>query len=932
MRAVIASSLLFGATAPLLIQLNSQAIVQADSKGNHPTAEMPVTYDIAPITKADNPNITTGYKLENLEVYQNSGTDYRSIWISFPRALVITVPDLPNGIVTRSDTSSNVISFIVDSTKVNSADIENWLSQVTFTKKDEKAKVAGDLYIKLDEREIAARVDEDGVRHYYERINQAGINWVTAYNAAKSKSYKGLKGYLVTITSPEEQDFLYTSISTVIGWAGGINGVDENGEKLIDRDTMPEVLKGSGTTTGNYWVNGPEAGLTYNTKSYSEARNFVGGNSGMYQKGADEPFEFYKNTVTPMRWDFKPGSTTDKMMYATNPNTTGFREGIFNNSNAVEPNGIYSGTPQALQYAYGTSMWNDHTYTATLNGFYVEYSEYGDQKEIEMRTTPHYFTPGVSEFESKDDFAGGADDKTRVILRKVIGDVSALKTDGAISNQGEYIDLEGKGITADQLQDGVKFVAHGVGDHYYGLLEKKLSSVTTLAPSLVSLSASDKDKVFTPKQAEIQLQFDWKQGNVTADANTSLALPATGADLDKTDGTQYSEKGTTYADLAKIDSKGRQAVYMIVEENTGAKDIFQTEQPMLLRLPAYDSYEDEMSVVYLYPKNEKGTISKEVNGLIDADKNGTLDSVMGQLMNYTITVPVPTDLGEKTWSSKDNASVFKYTNLVIKDTPEASYDSETKKVIGEKLQIESAVVNAGAAVLSEDDNMSVAITKDGLTVTIAPGKFQEIIDANTKELVVTVKAYIPESKVPGQVYGNKAYYHAGDFEVEDESNEVETGSISLVKKDGDSGVTLAGAKFVVKTKSGQFLAESEVNGHKTYTFVADKAKAKTFVSDNNGRIVATGLPITGDGGAEQYELEEIEAPNGYILDNKNAPQAFDVVSKTAEKEIKNYHKGLLPSTGGKGIILYILSGLMGITILAIVYRKLGRKAEKVSEV
>src|SRR5690242_18695760 len=44
--------------------------------------------------------------------------------------------------------------------------------------------------------------------HYYERVDEGVDGWFAAVRVAALRSYMGLKGHLVTITSPEENDFI----------------------------------------------------------------------------------------------------------------------------------------------------------------------------------------------------------------------------------------------------------------------------------------------------------------------------------------------------------------------------------------------------------------------------------------------------------------------------------------------------------------------------------------------------------------------------------------------------------------------------------------------------------------------------------------------------------------------------------------------------
>ena len=49
--------------------------------------------------------------------------------------------------------------------------------------------------------------------HYYQVVSDEGIEYADAKTAAEASTYKGLSGYLVTITSEAENDFLDIKIS-----------------------------------------------------------------------------------------------------------------------------------------------------------------------------------------------------------------------------------------------------------------------------------------------------------------------------------------------------------------------------------------------------------------------------------------------------------------------------------------------------------------------------------------------------------------------------------------------------------------------------------------------------------------------------------------------------------------------------------------------
>lgn len=140
--------------------------------------------------------------------------------------------------------------------------------------------------------------------HYYEFVSNPGITWTAAEVAASNRTYFGLQGYLVTLTSQEEADFSGSQAQGV-GWIGATDAAVEGEWR---------------------WVTGPEAG----TQFWSGA---VGGteltyafwNSGEpndYPNDAVPGQENYAHitdpsvTSTPGSWNDLPNVTSSSGPYA----------------------------------------------------------------------------------------------------------------------------------------------------------------------------------------------------------------------------------------------------------------------------------------------------------------------------------------------------------------------------------------------------------------------------------------------------------------------------------------------------------------------------------------------------------------------------------------------------------------------------------------
>ena len=89
--------------------------------------------------------------------------------------------------------------------------------------------------------------------HYYQLVASSSVNWATAKTAAEASTYEGLTGYLVTVTSESENNFLKSKISTNT-WIGA-----------SDNSTYTSTSYSAGQPTeGTWqWVSGPENGKTF---------------------------------------------------------------------------------------------------------------------------------------------------------------------------------------------------------------------------------------------------------------------------------------------------------------------------------------------------------------------------------------------------------------------------------------------------------------------------------------------------------------------------------------------------------------------------------------------------------------------------------------------------------------------------------------------
>ena len=310
--------------------------------------------------------------------------------------------------IITGETKMQSITVMKESGTFTTDDISNFIKNTTFYKDDaEKVKVSvitSDYELKPNE---GAMIVDDGI-HYYRLVkwtddlgNENAKSWYQAYNDAKSSHVGNLKGYLATITSANEQEYLQALFG---------HTELENEKKYKE----------------GFWLGG--------ARTYFEGEDFVGTteNSGsnfkpdLDQLGDDVKLVPCKldNTLedkrvdyqTKWRWVCGPEATEGEdaaLFYTTSDqgkrsitNEKNFEENgkysNWRNGDGYEPNDEPNNSPlnddclgnlsdeygseYALVYGYGSyGYWNDFTPNRKdIYGYIVEYSAYGENTYTEQ--------------------------------------------------------------------------------------------------------------------------------------------------------------------------------------------------------------------------------------------------------------------------------------------------------------------------------------------------------------------------------------------------------------------------------------------------------------------------------------------------------------------------------------------------------------------
>lgn len=234
----------------------------------------------------------------------------------------ITLPADPSGIggapTVLTDLNGLTKTVVFASAQAPSA-VQTYLRQVVFAKPMSSAQTvtitadANTTALNATNIKLTAYYNHpDNTTHYYGYVTDSLVNWVEAYNAAKSMTFMGMSGYLPTITSSDENDVL-TNISTVAAWSGGTrlvfngNNSTEDNAQICNQSSLDigSFTKADADEKDSfYWACGPEAGLTYSSGKTRSDLGFGPVGTAYYSE-----FAFPWSSVQPDNWPYGEGTT-----------------------------------------------------------------------------------------------------------------------------------------------------------------------------------------------------------------------------------------------------------------------------------------------------------------------------------------------------------------------------------------------------------------------------------------------------------------------------------------------------------------------------------------------------------------------------------------------------------------------------------------------
>lgn len=347
--------------------------------------------------------------------------------------------------------------------------------------------------------------------------------------------------------------------------------------------------------------------------------------------------------------------------------------------------------------------------------------------------------------------------------------------------------------------------------------------------------------------------------------------------------------------------------------------------------------DSKMVLTYTYIEQDS---KKETTVIGTPDKDGkyVYTSATGAKTNeakaYNTEVPEPDKTVDDSDVDIDENLTYKISQLIpndIADYQEFSlvdtYDSQLALLASDK-DILATVTIAGKPVSDVAGTFIDDATHNQFTVNFTPAELEKYAG---KTIQFTVKMKVkPGAKLAAGI-DNKVTFN-NDFTPKEHKATVKTYGKQFIKTEWLSGKQLGAAEFIVQRGNSylQYVSKGQpvakITGYTDTSkddlvWVTDKDQATKLISDDNGQFGVQGLAQAEAGQPIDYQLIETKAPEGHvILKDAVVFNADNGTEKLAQKVV-NHSKGILPHTGGKGIIIFIATGCMLILVSIIYFKK-----------
>ena len=332
------------------------------------------------------------------------------------------------------------------------------------------------------------------------------------------------------------------------------------------------------------------------------------------------------------------------------------------------------------------------------------------------------------------------------------------------------------------------------------------------------------------------------------------------------------------------------------------------------------------------PKNTvvDGTVSKGITSGATLVSGSTYTASLGDSVTYAITATLPTTF-----------TVTPYTTYTVTDIPSTGLVIDYAGT-GSAANFDGIVVSVGATTLTRGTDYTITASGTGFVVELitdqptptgstTPG-IQAAALTNGAVVTITYKATLSPtataSSFTNTVAVNSRYNTAGGTTVTpptitpsptDPIPTIVTYNYALQKVDGDnSNAPLAGAAFAIQNSSGSYLAWDTTNGWSVATGLSDPDLYTVTSATGATSAIVSFRGLAGG----SYNIVELSAPAGYSQLTAAIPVTVSATT-TADADTTGGGAGYsiqvvnslantftLPGTGGMGIYLYTIGGVL----------------------
>lgn len=272
----------------------------------------------------------------------------------------------------------------------------------------------------------------------------------------------------------------------------------------------------------------------------------------------------------------------------------------------------------------------------------------------------------------------------------------------------------------------------------------------------------------------------------------------------------------------------------------------------------------------------------------------------GQIVKFTITQKIPDDVAQ-------------YTEYKLVD----NYDARLS-LVSTDAQILSSLKIGGSTATDVIPTYSAGANQ--FTLTFTPSQLAKYAgETMTFEVEMTVTPGTDLTTIENKITFDNNFYDKHDTE------KIKTFGKRFVKEDANTKEKLAGAEFKITNGSGKYLQYIDASNNPIATVTGDKMDSAVAVQWVDSKEMGTTLVSGTDGkfsvfgiASGSYTLIETKAPDGYVT---MPDLTFVADDGTQTLSVINKSKGILPSTGGMGIIGLVLLGVITITGAAIYFKK-----------